>query len=127
MSAELAHFVVPRFLCPFFSRQDSWRRVTRSLDYRVVKPRDKSVVDVVRAVSVPPRPILSPGPSLMTNSAREPAYWGIAYPLNHEVLYPQPGNNRSIVGISKGFELFSEWSKNPLRISHILEYCNAIR
>ena len=32
----------------------------------------------------------------------------------------------SLLTWSPGFELFSDWSKNPIRISRILEYCNAI-
>ena len=35
-------------------------------------------------------------------------------------------HTKCAVRISKGIELFSDWSKNPIRISRILEYCNAI-
>jgi len=75
------------------SRSDSWRRATRSLDYRP-RRQDPPAVDPVRAFSVPPRPALSSGPRL-TTGPREPAYWGIAFPLTHNILYPHPPHQRS--------------------------------
>lgn len=39
-------------------------------------------------MSVPPRPPLAAvAAASRPDSGREPAYWGIAYPLDHSVLY----------------------------------------
>lgn len=74
---------------PPLGRQESYTSKTKSLDYRNVRggPNRQSISEPVRSLSVPPRPIGNLG---RFDSSREPAYWGIAYPLRHDILYPEP-------------------------------------
>ena len=80
-------------------RQESFASKSKSLTRSISGPRYSAAAggDPPRSVSVPPppaaavasyRPLASGPPGY--DYARDPAYWGIAYPLNHDVLYPRP-------------------------------------
>jgi len=71
---------------PPLGRQESYASKTKSLT-RSSGTRQSICEPPLRSISVPPRPV-SGVPRF--DNAREAAYWGIAYPLNHDVLYPQP-------------------------------------
>merc|ERR1712013_395993 len=63
------------------ARQDTFSRNTfpaRGKQHSLRAP------DTSRSVSVPPKPFSS----LPSDSAKEPAYWGLAHPLSQAVLYP---------------------------------------
>ena len=70
---------------PPVGRQDSYNSKTKSLDYRMIRGGGGNRKGLSEP-SLPPRP--SDSMSRFDNS-KEPAYWGIAYPLSHQVLYPE--------------------------------------
>ena len=80
---------------PPLGRQESYASKTKSLT-RSSGTRQSICEPPLRSISVPPRPV-SGVPRF--DNAREAAYWGIAYPLNHDVLYPQPVSASSSPGL----------------------------
>ena len=70
---------------PSVGRQDSYNSKTKSLDYRMIRGGG-SRKGVSEPSNIPHKPawIMS-----RFDNSKEPSYWGIAYPLFHQVLYPE--------------------------------------